>query len=113
MFEEIDDKTKEKLLACWKGMSESDKMHFINQIAISLSIWGDDENGKTLVVEVLKKLIEDGSSTLVDFSLYIEDLLKENIPEAKKAKIKRASLILEGYRIKENLPSIPHRDITI
>lgn len=113
MFEDVDDETKEKLLRYWKVMSESDKMHFINQVAISLSIWGDDQNGKQLILDVLKILVKNGSTTLADFGLYVDNLLESKIPETKKAKIKRASLILEGYRIKEGLSSIPHRDITL
>jgi uncharacterized protein HemY len=113
MFDSIDDKTKEKLLKCWKSMSESDKMHFINQVAISLSVWGDDQEGKKLIIKVLQMLAENGSNTLADFGLYVENLLDADIPEQKKPKIKRAALILEGYRFKEGLPSIPHRDITL
>lgn len=113
MFDNVEDETKEKLLRYWKAMSETDKIHFINQVAISLSVWGDDENGKKLVIEVIKMLLKNGSTTLADFGLYVENLLENKIPETKKAKIKRTSLILEGYRIKESLPSIPHKDITI
>lgn len=113
MFNDIDDQVKEKLLKCWRSMSETEKMHFINQIAISLSVWGDDADGRKMAVEVLRFLAENGSNTLADFGLYVEDLLKTNIPESKKIKVKRASLVLEGYRIKQGLPSIPHRDITI
>ncbi len=113
MFDDVEDETKEKLLRHWKAMSETDKMHFINQVAISLSVWGDDESGKKLVIEVIKMLLNNGSTTLADFGLYVDNLLESKIPETKKAKIKRTSLILEGYRIKEGLPSIPHRDITI
>lgn len=113
MFDDVDDETKEKMLRYWKTMSESDKMHFINQVAISLSIWGDDENGKKLVLNVIRMLVKNGSATLADFGLYVEKLLESRVSETKKAKIKRASLVLEGYRIKEGLSSIPHRDITI
>lgn len=113
IFDNIDDKIKEKLLRCWQNMGEADKMHFINQVAISLSVWGDDVEGKKMVIEVLRLLAENGSTTLADFGIYVDELLKEKIPESKKAKVKRASLILDGYRIKNNLPSLPHRDLTI
>lgn len=113
ILDRIDDEIKEKLMKCWKNMNETEKMHFINQVALSLSVWGDDLEGRKMVIDVLSFLARNGSTTLADFGIYVDDLLKEKIPENKKAKVKRASLILEGYRIKNNLPSLPHRDITI
>ena len=112
MFGEIDDKVKVRLLDSWKGMSETDKTHFINQVALSMSIWGSDEGGKRLVVEVLRMMAGNGSRTLADFGLYV-DRLATNAVATKKNKIERAVLILEGYRIKNGLSSIPHQDITL
>ncbi|MEM2909270.1 MAG: hypothetical protein QW590_00950 [Candidatus Bilamarchaeaceae archaeon] len=113
MFEDIDDKAKQRILDVWKTMSEIDKAHFINQVAIAMSIWGSDEMGKRLVVEVIRLMCHNGTKTLADFGLYVEKLKELKAAAAKKNKIERAALILEGYRIKHNLPSIPHRDITI
>ena len=113
MFDYIDDKTKAKILKKWKKMSETDKAHFINQVAISMSVWGSDEKGKRLVLEVMNLMMSNGTTTLADFGVYVEKLNKTKISTGKKKEIERASLILEGYRIKHGLSSIPHRDITI
>ncbi len=113
MFDYIDDKTKTKILAKWKKMSETDKAHFINQVAISMSVWGSDEKGKRLVLEVMRLMMVNGTNTLADFGLYVEKLTRSKVGTAKKKEVERASLILEGYRIKHGLSSIPHRDITI
>jgi len=113
MFDYIDDKTKTKVLKKWKKMSETDKAHFINQVAISMSVWGSDEKGKRLVLEVMNLMMSNGTTTLADFGIYVEKLNKTKISTGKKKEIERASLILEGYRIKHGLSSIPHRDITI
>ena len=113
MFGDIDDKVKVKLLDSWKNMSETDKTHFINQVALSMSIWGSDESGKRLVVEVLRMMAGNGSRTLADFGLYVDKLTETKAGSTKKSKIERAALILEGYRIKNGLSSIPHQDITL
>jgi len=113
MFDFISDEAKAKVLDKWRLMSETDKAHFINQVAIALSIWGSDEKGKKLVVEVLKFMTENGTSTLADFGIYTEKLLSIKAVSGRETKIKRASLILEGYRIKHSLPSEPHRDISV
>ncbi len=107
----IDEKNKTKILQTWKAMSEADKGHFINQVALALSIWGSDEKGKMLVVEILRLMSTNGSSTLADFGLYIEDLLKSKEASEIDDQIKRAALIIEGYRIKHALPSEPHREL--
>jgi len=113
MFDYIDDKTKVKVLKKWKKMSETDKAHFINQVAISMSVWGSDEKGKRLVLEVMNLMMSNGTTTLADFGIYVEKLNKTKLATGKKKEVERASLILEGYRIKHGLSSIPHRDITI
>ncbi len=109
MIDLIDDNSKEKVLSIWHNMQDSDKEHFINQVALALSIWGSDEKGKTMVLKVLNQLVEEGSSNLADFGLFIEDLVSKE--KSLKGKIKRAALIIEGYRIKHALPSEPHKPI--
>ncbi len=111
IFEDFDDETKSKLVGRWKTMSETDKTHFVNQASLALSIWGSDELGRRLVVDVLRSLIDNGSSTLADFGLYVDKLNKKNIAAVRLPKIKRASLILDGYRIKNELPSEPHHEL--
>lgn len=109
----LDDGTKEKVLSTWKSMSESDKAHFINQVALSMSIWGSDEKGRRLVVEILKLMMSNGTQTLADFGLYIDQVLRSREAAGLSDKIKRASLIIEGYRIKNALSSEPHRELGI
>jgi len=109
----LDDEGKARILGIWKDMSESDKAHFINQVALGLSIWGGDEKGKRLVVEILGLMIDGGSQTLADFGLYVEKAsdLQGYKPIGKK--IDRAALIIEGYRLKNGLPSIPHKELEL
>ncbi len=113
MFGDIDDEAKEKIIKKWKKMSETDKAHFINQVALALSVWGSDERGRALVVEVLKHMAESGTKTLADFGLFAERLENSRNAAGRISKIKRAGLILEGYRIKHGLPSVPHIDVTV
>lgn len=51
----LDEKRKGKILGTWKKMSESDKAHFINQVALALSVWGSDQKGKRSLLKSLKK----------------------------------------------------------
>jgi len=113
VLEDVSIETKRKAVEIWRGMSEGDKTHFINQVAIVLSTWGSDDDGKSMVVEVLDAMISDGSSNLVDFSLYLEKLLNSSHAgnEKTRQKIKRAIRILEDYRIRNALPGEAHREI--
>lgn len=107
----LDEESKKKILKLWKGMSDNDKAHFINQVALGLSVWGSDSKGKRVVVEILKAMSTDGTETLADFGLYIEEVIGAKGTSGLDDKIRRAALIIEGYRIKNSLPSEPHRQL--
>ncbi len=107
----IDDEGKTKIISMWKGMSESDKAHFINQVALAMSVWGSDEQGRRLVVEVLRIMTDNGTQTLADFGLYVEKVASIKEATGLTDKIKRATVIIEGYRVKNSLSSEPHREL--
>lgn len=107
----VDDENKERIIATWKNMSESDKAHFINQVALALSIWGSDGKGKRLVVEILRIMAEDGTKTLADFGLYVDKALELKEASGLDEDVKRACMIIEGYRIKNALSSEPHLEL--
>ncbi len=114
VFQNVDSATKSLIVERWKHMSEIDKTHFINQVSLALSVWGSDDAGRRIVVDVLKEMVSNGSSTLADFGLYVDKFFDENKVEGEiKPKVKRASLILDGYRIKNALPSEPHKELEI
>ena len=107
----VDNESKERIIEIWGNMTDGDKAHFINQVALALSVWGSDEKGKTLVVEILKLMTENGTSTLADFGLYIEKAIELDAADDLTEKIARASLIIEGYRIKNAMSSEPHLEL--
>lgn len=107
----IDESQKEQIIGMWKEMSEIDKGHFINQVALALSVWGSDAKGKKLVVEILSLMTTNGTNTLADFGLYVEQAISLKPPPAMTSKIKRAAIIIDGYRIKNSLPSEPHKEL--
>ncbi|NYZ73733.1 hypothetical protein H0O00_01185 [Candidatus Micrarchaeota archaeon] len=107
----VDDEGKARIISMWKGMSESDKAHFINQVALAMSIWGSDEKGRRLVVEVLRLMTDDGTQTLADFGLYVDKVAAIKEAAGLSDKIKRATVIIEGYRVKNSLSSEPHREL--
>jgi hypothetical protein len=109
----LDQVSENKILSIWKNMSENDKAHFINQVALALSVWGSDEKGKKVVVEVLRRMTTNGTNTLADFGLYVDQVVGSTGAAGLDDKIKRASIIIEGYRIKNSLSSEPHRDLEI
>jgi hypothetical protein len=109
----LDETSENRILSVWKGMSESDKAHFINQVALALSVWGSDEKGKRAVVRVLGLMTENGTRTLADFGLYVERIKGSKEASGLEEKIRRASIIIEGYRIKNSLSSEPHRELDL
>lgn len=113
MLNNFSDEAKEEIIGKWKNMSETDKAHFINQVALALSVWGSDQKGRKLVIEVLRQMNKSGTSTLADFGIFVDRLLKSKSASGRTSKIKRASLILEGYRIKHALSSEPHLEISV
>ena len=109
-FKNMSKEAKKKLLFIWKNMSEEDKEHFINQVTYALACWGIDEKGKELVAIVLEKLVENGSTNLADFGLYVKWLLEEGVEEIypeKKDEIKKALHYINEYRMKFELSQIP------
>jgi len=112
-FDYVDLDTKRRILDTWGKMSESDKTHFINQVALSLSVWGDDVRGKRLVVEVLKMMSDNGTKTLADFGIYAKQVEKNRLARDRLKKMSRAMLVLDGYRIKHGLSSVAHKDLGI
>ena len=112
-FDYVSQEVKGKILNVWGQMSESDKTHFINQAALALSVWGDDIRGKRLVVEVLELMALNGTSTLADFGIYAKKVEDSRLARDRVKRMKRTSLVLEGYRIKHGLPSMPHTELDI
>lgn len=107
----VDDTKKAKIVKIWKTMSEDDKAHFINQVALALSVWGSDEKGKRLVVEALSIMTNNGTNTLADFGLYVDKLIEVREAAGLNEKVRRAAIIIEGYRIKNALSSEPHHEL--
>ncbi len=112
-FDYVSQEMKERILGIWAKMSENDKTHFVNQAALALSVWGDDVRGKRLVIEVLELMAGNGTKTLADFGIYAKKIESSRLARDRVKKMQRASLVLEGYRIKHGLPSLPHKDIGI
>ncbi|MDD5337137.1 MAG: hypothetical protein PHS02_01505 [Candidatus ainarchaeum sp.] len=108
-FDQVSTEAKKKLGIIWKSMSQEDKEHFINQVALALSVLGSDEKGKKLVVELLGNMLEDGSRNLADVGLYLE-FLDEAELKGKEDKFKKAQAMLESYRFKHDLPSEPSKE---
>lgn len=113
VFENVSPDSKSLIIHRWKEMSDQDKDHFINQVSLAMSVWGSSDKGKKLVSDIMVEMVSNGSSTLADFGLYVENAIDGVDNKELKEKIKRASAILDGYRIKHALPSEPHRDIGI
>lgn len=107
----LDEETKERIITTWKKMSEADKAHFINQVALALSIWGSGDRGKRIVIDIMKVMSDDGTQTLADFGLYVDRALDMDTASGLDESIRRAALIIEGYRIKNALSSEPHRQL--
>jgi len=112
-FDYVGEETKRTILDIWGVMSESDKMHFINQVALALSVWGDDVRGKRLVIEVLEAMAKNSTRTLADFGIYARRAESSRLARDRLKRMKRAMLVLEGYRIKHGLASVPHKELGI
>ncbi len=108
IFENFELNTKKKLVVIWKSMDAQDRDHFINQVALALSVWGSDEKGKNIAVEIIKNMLLDGSKNLADFALYLE-FLDEDLFKNKEDKFKKAMVVLENYRFRQGLPSEPSK----
>jgi hypothetical protein len=112
-FDYLDLDEKRRVLEIWGKMTESGKTHFINQVALALSVWGDDIRGKRLVIEIIKHMTNNGTKTLADFGIYAKMVEKSRLARDRSKKMRRAILVLEGYRIKHGLSSVAHKDIGI
>ncbi len=111
LFEGFDLPTKKRLVVIWKAMDEEDRDHFINEVALLLSVIGSDEHGKKVVEQLVHNMLEDGSKNLADFGLYLE-FLDERMIGAKADRFKKASAVLDSYRFKHGLSSEPTKDFS-
>jgi hypothetical protein len=109
VFEDVDEATKKKLVGVWKGMEERDRDFFIDQVALALSIWGSDQTGKSFIAKILTRMVEDGSGNLSDFGLYLEAVTGE--AGKREGKVKKAGAIIDDYRMRNALSSVPHKEI--
>ncbi len=105
LFSDLNPEIRKKVVSSWSSMSEDDKTHFINQLSLGLSIWGSDDPGKSIALNVLQKMVEDGSANPSDFGIYLDDLVSKKAINDRSDKVKRASLIIEGSRLKNSLSS--------
>jgi len=107
----LDTDLKKKVVDSWSKISEDERSHFINQISLLLSIYGSDEEGKRLTITIMEKMFSDGAHNLSDFGIYTGEVEEKEVGRADK--LKRAALIIDGYRIKNSMSSEPHKDIGI
>jgi len=111
VFEGVDEETKKKIVKVWERMGEKDRDFFVDQVALAMSIWGSDEMGKSLIAKILGKMMEDGSENLSDFGLYIESILGE--ADKREDKVRKAGMIIDDYRMRNALSSVPHKEIEL
>ena len=109
VFEDVDDATKKKIVKVWGTMDEKNKDFFVDQVALAMSIWGSDEAGKAMVAKILSRMVEDGSENLSDFGLYLETVLEE--AGKREDKVRKAGIIIDDYRMRNALSSVPHKEI--
>ncbi|MEW5996390.1 MAG: hypothetical protein AB1657_02225 [Candidatus Micrarchaeota archaeon] len=109
VFEDVDEGTKKRIVKVWEKMGEKDRDFFVDQVALGLSIWGSDETGKSFIAKILAKMMEDGSENLSDFGLYVESILGE--ANKREDKVRKAGLIIDDYRLRNALSSVPHKEI--
>lgn len=111
VFEGVGEATKKKMVKVWEKMDEKDRDFFVDQVALAMSIWGSDETGKSFIAKILEKMMEDGSENLSDFGLYVESILEE--AEKRQDKVRRASIVIDDYRMRNALSSVPHKEIEL
>ena len=111
VFDNVDPETKARLVRVWERMGELDRDFFVDQVALALSIWGSDETGRDFVANILSRMMDEGSHNLSDFGLYVETAISD--VKGRHDKIRKAGIIIDDYRMKNALSSVPHKDIGI
>ncbi len=104
------EKLKKPLIKIWQEMSDEDKDHFINQVALFLTFYDKgkkEEEGKKLVVSALKELVESGCRNLADIGIF---LAKRN---KKDSAFEKAVGAIVRYRFRFALPSEPRTVLQI
>ncbi len=113
-FEKVSFEAKKRIIDLWKFMRQEDKEHFINQVALALSVWGSDDMGKSMVARVMEILVKDGSKNLSDFGIYIDKLIlieQGKAVEARNGDIVKAIEVVDAYRIRYEMSAEPHKTI--
>jgi hypothetical protein len=113
-FEKVSFEAKKRIIDLWKFMKQEDKEHFINQVALALSVWGSDDMGKSMVARVMEILVKDGSKNLSDFGIYIDKLIlieQNKAMESRNGDIVKAIEVVDAYRIRYEMSAEPHKTI--
>jgi hypothetical protein len=113
-FEKVSFEVKKRIIDIWKFMRQEDKEHFINQVALALSIWGSDDMGKTMVARVMEILVRDGSKNLSDFGIYIDKLMlleQDKGIGSRSGAIVKTIEVVDAYRIRYEMSAEPHKTI--
>ena len=113
-FDKVPFEAKKRIVELWRYMKGEDKEHFINQVALALSVWGSDDQGKSMVAKVMESLVKDGSKNLSDFGIYIDRLIlaeNDKALEARNGEIVKAIEVVDAYRIRYEMSSEPHKTI--
>lgn len=101
IFEALSPALKRKLVSVWKSMDERSKEQFVDQVALSLAIWGDDEEGRSLVLLIIEKMLENGSENLAEYYKYIDTTLREykDVIGERWKKVEKAVKIISSSTI--------------
>jgi hypothetical protein len=113
-FDKVPFEAKKRIVDLWRYMKQEDREHFINQVALALSVWGADDQGKSMVAKVMESLVKDGSKNLSDFGIYIDRLIlaeNDKALEARNGEIVKAIEVVDAYRIRYEMSSEPHKTI--
>ena len=96
-FDSLPPQRKKKLIEAWKNMSQEDKAHFRNQIALALVLMGNTKTSKKTIAKILDYMI-DHTNNLSEFGHWFNKYMSKISRKPKNAS--KAGIMLEAYRMK-------------
>ncbi len=105
-FDSLPEYVEEEISKRWKSMSEEEKEYFINQLALFLSVVGNDKQSKDIIAILFEKIVKSKAKSLTEMPKHLKWFIENGGTEIYKEKakeLKRALKLLEVYNLKKSL----------
>ena len=105
-FDNLPEYVEKEISKKWKNMEDEERKFFINQLALFLSVVGNDRQSKDIIAILFEKLVKSNSKFLTELPKHLKWFVENGgaeIYKEKEKELKRVLKLLEFYDLKKSL----------